>query len=115
MSQIFFFFVIKNLRLHRIHKVVHLLNRHLSLPACENNTIQDLVPVVLLTTLIFLDHHHGNRFDFLIGGEALATAVADASPPDGIIFLHRSGIYYSGIILATKWTFHLLFSVYIVL
>ena len=72
------------------------------------DAVFDLGPVVLFPAHIFLDHDQGDRLHFFVGGETFAAGVAEPPAPDGIVFLHRSGIHDTGIFLITKRTSHIL-------
>jgi hypothetical protein len=84
---------------------------HLKIPEAYGRTVRsisDLIAVIQLSCMVFLDN--GQRFclDLLVRRKTLAAVIALSSSSNGIIIFCRSRIDHAGTLTSTIWASHLL-------
>lgn len=102
----FFFFLVKDLCLHFVYQACDLVGADGSFVAGAEYTGFYFGSVVGFPVVVFFDDYEGNGFYFFVGGEAFAAFITYAASSDGVVFISRSGVDDSCVVVAAKWTFH---------
>ena len=91
-----------------VHDLLEFTDRYRTLFTGAHQSIEDFLAVKTLAASVFLDHHVGDFFDALVGGEALLALEAFAAAADGVGLFTLARIHNFVVFKPAKGAFHAL-------